>query len=880
MRILSELRARLGARADSEHEQAAVRVVIVAILFLYVLIHAREETDGSGHALMLVALGGGYLAISLAIMAAIVVRPAPSRWRRILAMITDFSVLSGFMHLGGKAAAPFYAVYLWIALGNGFRYGLPYLAGSVALAAVGFSAVVLTSPFWMQEWALALGLLAALVILPGYAATLIRKLTEAKAQAEAASLAKTRFLAGVSHELRTPLNAIIGTSDLMGGTPLDADQREMVHTVKTAGTTLLALIDDILDVSRIEAERTVVDATDFDLHAALADVLAIFRPSAGERMLRLAAQVDPSVPWRLHGDARHFRQILTNLIGNALKFTQQGAIIVRAEPREAGGVRILVADTGIGIPAHLHERIFERFARADEDVNRRFGGTGLGLAISRSLAELGGGSLAVASKPGRGSTFCLEMPYPPARHPEALPPTLPRRILAVSDDPALLHDVRNRLRAHGIVVFTADSADAARAALSREVSTVAPLVVIVDARGEGNVAAATPGLRELAEQRIGATVFLRIGGPAPGLAIGAHDAAAEAGIFATLPWPPAEETLVGGLHAAACFAPGAGEHGDEAASADADAARKRRSEVRVLVAEDNPVNRKVTARLLERAGFQATLVESGEDALDALAQESFDTVLLDINMPGISGLDVVKLYRMGALDQPRIPIIALSADATVETKEAALAAGIDIYLTKPVEPGRLIATIEAAMAGGAPRPAKAGQAAAAEPARVDRRADTGTEEGKAVDEGKAAGSAGMSEAGEAEVLNPRALQALKAFSGPGEDFAFAILQDFIVNSEALLLQIGDAARATDALAFRAAVHALRGTAGNVGADALRRYCQELQGMSQERLRAHGTEYIARLERELARLRREVDRYGARAAAASPVPPSVQQRIAG
>ncbi|HRK96624.1 MAG TPA: ATP-binding protein, partial [Rhodospirillales bacterium] len=462
MRILSELRARLGARADSEHEQAAVRVVIVAILFLYVLIHAREETDGSGHALMLVALGGGYLAISLAIMAAIVVRPAPSRWRRILAMITDFSVLSGFMHLGGKAAAPFYAVYLWIALGNGFRYGLPYLAGSVALAAVGFSAVVLTSPFWMQEWALALGLLAALVILPGYAATLIRKLTEAKAQAEAASLAKTRFLAGVSHELRTPLNAIIGTSDLMGGTPLDADQREMVHTVKTAGTTLLALIDDILDVSRIEAERTVVDATDFDLHAALADVLAIFRPSAGERMLRLAAQVDPSVPWRLHGDARHFRQILTNLIGNALKFTQQGAIIVRAEPREAGGVRILVADTGIGIPAHLHERIFERFARADEDVNRRFGGTGLGLAISRSLAELGGGSLAVASKPGRGSTFCLEMPYPPARHPEALPPTLPRRILAVSDDPALLHDVRNRLRAHGIVVFTADSADAAR----------------------------------------------------------------------------------------------------------------------------------------------------------------------------------------------------------------------------------------------------------------------------------------------------------------------------------------------------------------------------------------------------------------------------------
>lgn len=860
--MLSALYARLASRADSEHEQAAIRVVIVAILSLYVMLHAREETQGGTEEVLLVAVGGGYSTLSLVILAAIIVRPAPSPARRVFAMIADFAALSSFMHLGGEATAPFYAVYLWIALGNGFRYGLPYLAASVGMAAVGFSAVIMTTEFWLRQWQLALGLLAALVILPAYAATLIRKLTEAKAQAEAASLAKTRFLAGVSHELRTPLNAIIGTSDLMSGTPLDSEQREMVHTVKMAGTTLLALIDDILDVSRIEANRTVINNMDFDLHAALADVLAIFRPSAGERRLRLAAQIDATVPWRLHGDAKHFRQILTNLIGNALKFTQEGAILVRAEPGAGGGgVRILVADTGIGIPAHLHERIFERFARADEDVNRRFGGTGLGLAISRSLAELGGGTLAVVSEPGRGSTFRLEMPYAPARHPEALPATLPRRVLLLSGDGGLVDDVRGRLSPYGVAIISADGVEAATA-LMGDADPARPLVVMVDGRSDGEAADAVSPALALAAGRSGATLYLRLreaaAGPAPGAPAAAR-AAAEADVLADLPWPAPEEVLVGVLHAAACFAPGAVEAPmDEAAVTNEEAVRERRGSLRILVAEDNPVNRRVTARLLERAGFQAVLVESGEDALDALGQEDFDAVLLDINMPGLSGLDVVKLYRMGAMDQPRTPIIALSADATVETKEAALAAGIDIYLTKPVEPRRLIATIEASVA-----------------ARADRRPPQ-SEVGRVAAEGRPPEGETAGDAGEPEVLNGRSLAALNAFSGPDEDFALAILDDFIGNSETLLVQIREAVGAVDALAFRAAVHALRGTAGNVGADAMRHFCQELQGMSQERLRVHGKDYVARLDWELDRLREAVGRYGAGAG----LSPAVRQRGTG
>jgi two-component system sensor histidine kinase RpfC len=456
---------------------------------------------------------------------------------------------------------------------------------------------------------------------------------------------------------------------------------------------------------------------------------------------------------------------------------------------------------------------------------------------------------------------------------------LPRRLLLLSDEARVIDELRGRVAPYGVGVTAFGGLEAGAAAI-RQVPPAEPLVAVIDARGTGGTGDASSSVLAAAGERSGATVCLRLGGRAADLAAGASEAAAaEADVLAELPWPASEEVLVGVLHAAACFAPGSFEPAvTEADAGDVEGLRRRRSALRILVAEDNPVNRKVTARLLERAGFQATLVESGEDALDALAETEFDAVLLDINMPGISGLDVVKLYRMGALDQPRIPILALSADATVETKEAALAAGIDVYLTKPVEPSRLIAAIEASIAGRSDRrptlpeltPPELTPPELTPPAPALPPAPPGPG-GEAAPAGE-----GAADADEPEVLNPRALAALNAFSGPGEDFALAILRDFVDNSESLLQQIREAVPAADAMAFRAAVHALRGTAGNVGADAMRRYCQELQGMSQERLRVHGRKYVDGLERELDRLREEVDRYGAGAEPSRPM----RQRSAG
>lgn len=823
---------RLRRRQDSEHEQALVRVAIVGLLFAYVSVAALGAAAGPAIAL-LVCLGAAYFALSLVYVALIVAWPSPSPVRRVAAMVTDFAVLSGFLYLGDEAAAPFYAVYLWVAFGNGFRYGLPYLAASVAMAAGGFFCVALTTDFWIRERPLAIGLLVGLVVLPGYAATLIRKLTEAKAQAEAANQAKGRFVASVSHELRTPLNAIIGTSELIDDSRLDRDQRDMVRTIKTAGTTLLALIDDVLDLSRIEANRATTDAVDFDLHATLAEVISLFRTAAADKGLTLAATIAPTTPWRLRGDAKHLRQILTNLIGNAIKFTDSGRVVLRVDPAGTNGddesgeqrLRFTVSDTGIGIPTHQHERIFGQFSQADEAVNRRYGGTGLGLPISRSLAELSGGTLTLSSVPGEGSTFTLEIPFAPASLPEQLPTVPPPRAVVVSRDPAMADGLRVELAIFCVDAVVAEDVDAALA-IEADVARVA----IVDDR-KSVAGEAIAGALKNREQGA-AMVFIRIGGDRPEVA--------DPNFLVALDWPPSEESLANALHAAGCFA-GGSESRTSAAAPEINAApRPSRRALRVLVAEDNPVNRRLTERILARGGFRPRLVESGEDALDALDAEPFDAVLLDINMPGVSGLDVVKLHRMASLDLPRIPFIALSADATVETREAAIAAGVDLYLTKPVEPHRLIEEID--------RIVPSGDAAAEEivpPPLTDFAAMT---------------IAGTPDNSEPSILDRDAIDALDAYGGPDEAFGLSILSDFAANTESLLHEIRDSAREGDAIRFRAAVHALRGTSGNIGAQAMRQYCQGLQGMTPERLGAHGAEYVRQFELEFGRLRREIGRY--------------------
>lgn len=835
------LARRLKARPDSEHEQALIRIGIVALLFGWMAVGIAFDGVLSAERHAGALLAGGYLALSIVYLVATAIAPQASPTRRLTAMVTDFATTSAFLHFGGGAAAPFYPIYLWVTLGNGFRYGLPYLAASVSAAVSGFFMVVVTTPFWQTNMGLGIGLLAALVVIPAYSASLIRKLTEAKAQAEAANLAKSRFLASMSHELRTPLNAVIGVSECLRTSRLDDDQREMVQTIRTAGGALLSLIEDILDLSRIEANKVAVATEPFDLHRELGDLVAMLRPQATAKGIGFDVHVGWDTPRRVVGDRRHLRQILTNLAANAIKFTSDGHVLVSvaAQPTRHDGARVLrfrVADTGIGIEAGQQERIFERFTQADESVQRRYGGTGLGLAITRSLVGLLGGTLSLASTPGQGSTFTVELAFAADAQGTPAPAALPERVVVLSLDQGVAAEVRAAIGAAAAdrVVHARTTLDAARLAGGGARSARASCVIIVDS-GDGLFAPlfGQPGAERDAIEGI---TRIRLAGPG-------EPAEPAFGFVSTLTRPLTDASLAGALRLARALAVATqgtdDDDGHAAAEDDGNAAAIGRA-LHLLVAEDNPVNQKVTRRILEHAGHHVTMVANGEDALDALDGGRFDALIVDVNMPGMSGLDVIKLQRVAGLGQPRLPIVALSADATPETKRACEDAGGDAYLTKPVEPRRLLSTLIELTRGGDDTAAAAddGQRVTSIFSHPRYRAEPAV----------------------APAINWQVIQGLSRFGD--KEFVLETLHEYVANSEILVGDIRAAVTAADVPAFRDAVHALRGTSGNVGAEGLWRLSQDSAGMTSERLRQHGHDYVGKLDRELARFKHEFARYAA------------------
>lgn len=816
--------ARLKQRPDSEHEQAIVRVVIVCILTGYVVWHASTGAASSGFG-VLVYVGFAYTAFSCLYLLSILYAPEPSPARRLSAMVTDFAVLSCLLQLGGEAAAPFFPVYLWVAFGYGFRFGLRDLAKAVVTAVIGFSIVILTTDYWQEELALAIGLLAALVILPAYAATLIKSLTVAKAHAESANQAKSRFLATVSHDLRTPLNAIIGISDLINNTSLDRDQREMVATIKASGGALLSLIDDILDLSRIEAGRAIIRTEPFDLHQEIADLLAMLRPQAHGKGLRLGADISPDLPPFLYGDVRHLRQILANLSVNAVKFTEQGDVLlcvhqVAAPSSQDLVVRFDVIDTGIGLSPDEQQLVFAPFAQAHDAASGRPDGAGLGLAITKTLTELLNGTIAVRSEPGRGSTFSVELPFAVDGARDLRMMTGPLRVGLISGNTQASAALRDALIDAGIEVTCCDLTAPANAPQEGDDATV----VVVDCRGgdPSQLAAAhqSPhaGLRKQTAVRIVA------GAPRP---------PPDPDYLVTVQAPFGGDLLFNAVRAAhVCGS--AGTHRaseDESGSEQVGAART----LRILVAEDNPINRKITSRILQHGGHQVEVVASGDEALDRLDEDegAFDMMIVDVNMPGTSGIDVIKLRRMGEMGgeaggDEHLPIIVLSADATPETRHTCEEAGADMFMTKPVEARRLLAAVQTACRRLKEPEAEAESEAVTPIAKHPRF------RGELV-----------------SPIDPARLANLKALGGD-DAFVVETLQEYLRDARVLIEEIASAASAADLQAFREGMHALRGTSGNVGAQALRQACETRKGISRSDLQRHGANYVHVLEHELER----------------------------
>ena len=814
--VIAPLRARLKARGDSEHEQALLRIVIVGLFLGYmVLFHGSASARGPSD-WAVIALLSGFFLVGVAIFAAICLWPSENIPRRLIGMLADNGGAAWYICLAGEYGFSMIGVFLFVAFGNGFRYGRRYLFASQALSVAGYGAVLAFVPYWHGHRAAGIGLLIALIVLPLYVSTLLKRIQEARSKAEEANLAKTAFLANMSHEIRTPLNGIAGVVDLLRTTTLSSQQGELVGLLLHSTSVLRSLVDDVLDITKIESGRITIEVAPFDLHACINGLMQLLRPHAQAKGLTLNAFVDPALEYQLKGDSHHLRQILLNLLGNAIKFTERGEVNLvvglQRETESAVTARFEVSDTGIGIAPAALANIFERFVQADQSTTRKYGGTGLGTTIAKQLVELMGGNIGVESVLGKGSTFWLELPLlrdvaPDESTSETASQARDERGICLviaapgyGDVPATLRSMGERYE-----LIVPGAALGARVDQLKQ-SGVAIRAVLAACPVEQACAAFTATVQRLPDAPV-ALIYVANG------ELSVVDRARVSSINGAYALQHATPRLISNaIHAVAASA-------DDAVHNRADLSiilKRDRASLRILVADDNATNQKIIEQLLQGAGHEVMLASDGEAALDLYESQSPDLAILDFNMPQRSGIEVIQAIRMLEPQGVRMPAIILSASVTVEARERAAIAGADEFIGKPFDAASLIDRID-----------RLGErVVAADEGAVARRKRSTARSGIAADGGRKTIEPPAREAGDKPGLaaDPTLVDQsrLSQLEDIARDVSFLseLIAGFMSDVDAIVARTRNAVAAGNAALIPDLMHSLKGAAVGVGATRL------------------------------------------------------------